>query len=58
LAAEHEEDLDFAGGPDEGCVDNAEALGDEGEPSAKVGDGITWILGVSATFWKQERGHT
>ena len=30
LSGEHEEDFDFAGGPDEGCVDDTEPLRDEG----------------------------
>lgn len=49
LSAEHEENLDFAGRPDQGRVRNAEALGNEGEPGAEVGYGVVWILRASAS---------
>jgi hypothetical protein len=48
LSAEHHEDFDFAGRPDQGCVHNAEPLGDERQPSAEVGKRIVWILERSA----------
>ena len=48
LPAEHHEDLDFAGRPDQRCVDDAEALGNEGQPGAEVGNGIIGVLGRSA----------
>lgn len=43
LACEHEDDFGFAGGPDQGRVDDAEGLGHEGEPGAEVG---YWVGGV------------
>ena len=52
MAGEHEEDFDFAGGPDEGYVDYAEGLGDEGEPGAKVGEGVGGVLRVEeVSLW-------
>jgi hypothetical protein len=48
LPAEHEEDLDFAGGPDEGRIDHAEALRNEGQPGAEVRYWIVWILKILA----------
>lgn len=50
LAGEHEKDFGFAGGPDEGDVDDAEGLGDEGEPGAEVGDGVGGVLGNEVSF--------
>ena len=44
LAGEHEDHFGFAGGPDQGHVDDAERLGDEGEPGAEEGDGVVWVL--------------
>lgn len=44
MAGEHEEDFDFAGGPYQGYVDDAEGLGYEGEPGAEVGEGVGGVL--------------
>lgn len=44
MAGEHEEDLDLARGPDQGHVDDAEGLGEEGEPGAEVGYGVVGVL--------------
>ena len=44
LSGEHEQDLDLARGPDQGHVDDAEGLRDEGEPGAEVGDGVVRVL--------------
>lgn len=44
LAGEHEHDLGFARGPDQGDVDDAEGLGHEGQPGAEVGDGVGGVL--------------
>jgi hypothetical protein len=48
LSAEHEEDFDFAGRPDEGRIDHAEALRDKSQPGAEVRYWITWILKMLA----------
>ena len=45
LPGEHEQDLDFAGRPDQRGINDAETLGHEGQPSAEVGDGIVRVLG-------------
>lgn len=44
LAAEHQEDLDFARRPDQRGVDDAEPLRHERQPGAEVGNGIVRIL--------------
>lgn len=44
LAREHEEDLDFAGGVEEGDVDDAEGLRDEGQPGAEVGERVRGVV--------------
>ena len=44
LSREHEDHFGFARGPDQGCVDDAERLRDEGEPGAEEGDGVVWVL--------------
>lgn len=46
LAGEHEDHFGFAGGPDQGRVDDTERLRDEGEPGAEEGDGVVWVLEV------------
>jgi len=65
LAGEGERYLSLAGRPDEGCVDDAEGLGEEGEPGADVGDVIVGILdkgfplhvnGNSSWNWDREMG--
>ena len=45
MSGKHEEDFDLARRPDEGHVDYAERLGDEGEPGAEVGEGVGGVLG-------------
>lgn len=44
LTDEHEKNLDFAGGPYQGGIDDTEGLRDESKPCAKIGDWVSWIL--------------
>ena len=44
LPGEHEEDLDFAGGVEEGHVDDAEGLRDQGQPGAEVGERVRGVV--------------
>lgn len=45
LAGEHQGDFDFAGEEDEGRVDDAEGLGEEGEVGADEGEQVVGVLG-------------
>lgn len=44
LADEHEGDFGFAGAEDEGCVDDAEGLREEGEVGAEERDIVVGVL--------------
>lgn len=44
LAGEHEHHFGFSGGPDEGHVDDAEGLGDEGQEGADEGYRVGGVL--------------
>ncbi len=44
LAGEEEQNLGLARRPDQGGVDDAQRLRNEGEPGANVRDGVGWVL--------------
>ena len=46
LAREHEQDLQLARAPQQRSVGDAEALGDEGEEGAEVGEAVGWVLEI------------
>lgn len=45
LAQKHQGDFDLAGRPDKRHVDDAEGLGEKGQPGTEEGEGIFGILG-------------
>ena len=47
LSGEHEQDLDFAGRPDQRGINDAETLGHERQPGAEVGDRVIGVLEAS-----------
>jgi hypothetical protein len=56
LAGEHGGNLDLTGGPDEGCVDDAEGLGDEGQPCAQERQAVGGVVVDVGQRQRRQRG--